>query len=90
MTGFAPIPHGSGAFRGKRAIAGGRRHLRHVLFQAALVAAHHNPSLKTVAGRPKSHGKPHNLILSAVARRLITIANAILKSGLPWQPQRPV
>ncbi len=36
MTGLAPIPHDSGAMRGRRAVAGGRRSLRHVLFQAAL------------------------------------------------------
>ncbi len=90
MTGLAPIPHDSGALRGKRAIAGGRRHLRHVLFQAALVAAHHNPSLKTVAGRLQSHGKPHKAIIIAVARHLITTANAILKAGSPWKPQRSV
>ena len=90
MTGLAPIPHDSGALRGKRAIAGGRRHLRHVLFQAALVAAHHNPSLKTVAGRLRRHGKPHKVIIIAIARRLITIVNAILKAGSPWQPQRSV
>jgi hypothetical protein len=23
----------------------------------------------------------------AIARRLVTIANAILKTGVPWQPQ---
>ncbi|WP_225972950.1 IS110 family transposase [Paracoccus jeotgali] len=39
MTGLAPVPHDSGAMRGRRTIAGGRRSLRHVLFQAALAAA---------------------------------------------------
>ena len=39
MTGLAPITHDSGAMRGKRVIAGGRRAMRHVLFQAALAAA---------------------------------------------------
>ncbi len=46
LTGLAPIAHDSGAMRGKRAIGGGRRLLRHVMFQAALVASHHNPVLK--------------------------------------------
>ncbi|WP_410254084.1 transposase [Paracoccus aminovorans] len=46
MTGLALIPHDSGTRRGKRAIAGGRRALRRVLFQAALAAACHNPVLK--------------------------------------------
>jgi transposase len=51
LTGLAPIAHDSGAMRGKRAIGGGRRLLRHVMFQAALVATHHNPALKTFADR---------------------------------------
>lgn len=87
MTGLAPVPHDSGAMRGRRAIAGGRRSLRHVLFQAALAAACHNPVLKPVAKRHKERGKPHKLIIIAIARRLITIANAIIKTGTPWQVQ---
>ena len=87
MTGLAPIPHDSGAMRGKRAIAGGRRALRHVLFQAALAAACHNPVLKPVAKALKIRGKPHKLVIVAIARRLVTVANAILKTGTPWQHQ---
>ncbi|SMO98833.1 Transposase IS116/IS110/IS902 family protein [Paracoccus laeviglucosivorans] len=87
MTGLAPIPHDSGAMRGKRAIAGGRRALRHVLFQAALAAACHNPVLKPVAQALKIRGKPHKLFVVAIARRLVTIANVILKSGVLWQTQ---
>ncbi|WP_291735006.1 IS110 family transposase [Leisingera sp. F5] len=49
LTGLAPIAHDSGTLRGKRTIGGGRRLLRHVMFQAALVAAHHNPTLKPLA-----------------------------------------
>ena len=88
MTDLAPVPHDSGAMRGRRMIAGGRRALRHVLFQAALAAACHNPILNTVARRLKEKGKPHKLVIIAIARRLITIANAVLRSGLPWQHQR--
>ena len=87
MTGLAPVPHDSGTMRGRRTIAGGRRALRHVLYQAALAAACHNPVLKPAAQRLKQRGKPHKLVAIAVARRLITIANAILKTGTPWQHQ---
>lgn len=87
MTGLAPVPHDSGAMRGRRTIAGGRRSLRHVLFQAALAAACHNPVLKTVAKRLKERGKPHKLVIIAIARRLVTTANAIIKTGTPWQLQ---
>ena len=84
LTGLAPIAHDSGAMRGKRAIGGGRRLLRHVLFQAALVASHHNPVLKVFAGRLRAAGKPHKVVITAVARKLVTIVNALIKSGQNW------
>lgn len=89
MTGLAPVPYDSGTMRGKRMIAGGRRTLRHVLYQAALAAAYHNPVLKSAAQRLKERGKPHKLVIIAVARRLVTIANAILKNGASWSHQSP-
>ena len=79
-AGLAPVPHDSGAMQGRRAIAGGRRSLRQVLFQAALAAACHNPVLKPEAGRLKEGRKPHKVVIIAIARRLITIANEILKT----------
>ncbi|MDF3608380.1 IS110 family transposase [Paracoccus sp. DMF-8] len=87
LAGLAPIAHDSGAMRGKRAIGGGRRQLRHVMFQAALVASHHNPILKTFADRLRAAGKPHKVVITAVARKLVTIANALCKSRLKWANQ---
>ena len=87
LTGLAPIAHDSGAMRGKRAIGGGRRQVRHVMFQAALVASHHNPHLKISANRLRNAGKPHKVIITAVARKLATIANALLKSRQNWSAQ---
>jgi transposase len=87
MTGLAPFPHDSGTMRGKRAIGGGRRSLRRVLFQAALTAARYNPNLETVALRLRKAGKPHKVIMVAIARRLIVTANAILKTAAPWTLQ---
>ena len=85
MTGLAPVAHDSGAMRGKRMIAGGRRSLRHVLYEAALAAACHNPVLKPAAKRLKERGKQHKLVIVAVARRMVAIANAVIKTGKPWQ-----
>ena len=70
--------------RGKRATGGGRRLLRHVMFLAALDASHHNPVLKTFAGRLRAAGKPHNIVITAVARKRVTIVNALIKSGQIW------
>ncbi|WP_245298845.1 IS110 family transposase [Pseudotabrizicola sediminis] len=69
--------------------AGGRRALRHVMFQAALVAAHHNPSLKTFADRLRKAAKPHKVIITAVARKLVTIANALCKNRQKWTASGP-
>lgn len=80
LTGLAPVVHDSGTRRGKRAIAGGRRALRHGMFPAAMVAAHHNPSLRTFADRGRKAGKPKKVIITAVARKLTTIANALCKN----------
>ena len=87
LTGLAPVAHDSRTLRGKRAIAGGRRALRHVMFQAALVAAHHNPTMKSFADRLRKAGKPHKVIIIAVARKLITIANALCKNRQKWTAQ---
>lgn len=87
MTDLAPVPHDSGTMRGKRMITGGRRALRHVLYQAALAAAYHNPVLKSVPQRLKERGKPYKRVIVAIARRLVIIANAVLKTNSTWRCQ---
>mgnify|MGYP001627152616 CR=1 FL=1 len=86
LVGLAPVAQDSGTLRGKRTIAGGRRALRHVMFQAALVAAHHNPSMKAFADRLRKAGKPHKVIITAVSRKLVNLANALCKSRQKWKP----
>lgn len=46
----------------------------------------HNQMLKLIAKRLKERGKPHKLVIIAVARRLVAIANAVLKTATPWRP----
>ncbi len=80
LTGLAPIARDSGALRGKRAIGRGRHLLRHVMFQAAHVAHHHNPVLKPIADRLRAASQPHKVVITAVARKLVTIVNALCTS----------
>lgn len=87
LTGLAPIAQDSGTLRAKRTITGGRRALRHVLFQAALVASHHNPTLKAFADRLRKAGKPHKVAITAVARKLVVTANARCKRRQKWVPK---
>lgn len=72
--------------RGKL-IAGGRKSVRNALFLAAMVAGHHNPILKPFRDKLVAAGKPKLVALVAVARKLLTIRNAILRDERPWQPK---
>ncbi|VAV89408.1 hypothetical protein MNBD_ALPHA08-517 [hydrothermal vent metagenome] len=85
LAGLAPINSDSGKYSGKRHIKGGRPWLRHLLYQAALVASNHNPTLTAFAKRLKQNGKPHKLVLIAVARKLIIIANALIAKNVLWK-----
>ena len=87
LAGLAPIVQDSGQMRGKRMIGGGRRALRCVLHQAALVASHRNADLKIFADRLRDKGKPHKVVAEAVARKLPAIANTLCKSRESWAAQ---
>ena len=87
LAGLAPIARDSGQMRGKRMIGGGRRALRQVLHQAALVASNRDKDLKVFAGRLQKEGKPHKVVAAAVARKLVVIVNALCRSRQPWAAQ---
>jgi transposase len=86
LVGLAPMADDSGQHRGARRIMGGRGLVRAVLYMAAHAARRHNPVLKAFADRLEAAGKKPKVILVAVARKLVVIANAILRSGKPWDP----
>jgi transposase len=85
LAGVAPMNRDSGKFSGKRAVCGGRSHVRSALYMAALSAKRWNPALREFAARLKEKGKAAKVILVAVARKLLVIANAILRSQQPWE-----
>jgi transposase len=86
LVGLAPMADDSGQHRGVRRIQGGRSSVRSVLYMAALTARRFNPVLRAFADRLAAAGKRPKVILAAVARKLLVIANAILRSGRPWDP----
>ena len=86
LAGLAPYTRQSGQWKGKSMIGGGRKSVRCALFLAALVASRHNPVLKAFRDRLRAAGKPKMAALIAVARKLLTILNAILRDQKPWQP----
>ena len=87
LVGLAPFTRQSGKWRGKSFISGGRASCRTVLFTGALVAARHNPDLKAFRQRLIDAGKPKIVAIIAVARKLLTILNAIIRDKSPWAPK---
>lgn len=85
LAGLAPFTRQSGQWRGRSFIGGGRTAVRTALFMGAMVAMRHNPVLKAFFGRLLAAGKPKMVALIAVARKLLTILNAIIRDNRPWQ-----
>lgn len=85
LAGLAPWTRQSGQWRGKSFIGGGRAAVRAALFMGAMTAARYNPTLKAFRQRLIAAGKPKMVALLAVARKLLTILNAILRDKRPWQ-----
>ena len=85
LAGLAPFTRQSGQWRGRSFIGGGRSAVRTVLFMGAMVAKRRNPVLKAFFDRLVAAGKPKMVALIAVARKLLTILNAILRDNRPWQ-----
>jgi len=84
LVGVAPFNRDSGRMRGKRAIYGGRRPVRHGLYMAALVAARHNPILRAFYLRLRAAGKPAKVALTATMRKLLIVLNSALKPELNY------
>jgi transposase len=88
LAGLAPIACDSGAKDGKRHIKGGRSFVRSALYMAGVAAARCNPDLKAFYKRLRlSH--PPKLVLTAVMRKLVVLANTLLKEDRLWLPIRP-
>jgi transposase len=86
LVGLAPLNRDSGAWRGSRAIWGGRAHVRAALYMAALVAVRHNPVLRAFYERLLARGKPKKVALIACMHKLLTILHAVLRTHTPWLP----
>ena len=88
LTGLAPMTQQSGKWRGKARIQGGRKPLRDALYMPALVATKHNPDMRDKYNAMINQGKPKKVALTAIMRKLIEIANALVKADREWLPNR--
>ncbi|MCY3610657.1 MAG: hypothetical protein OXH51_03905, partial [Gemmatimonadetes bacterium] len=55
----------------------------------SVVAAHHNPDLKRKYEALLAKGKPRKVALTAVMRKLLVLANALVQQDRTWTAQPP-
>lgn len=84
LVGVAPLARDSGKHKGRRMVFGGRASVRQALYMAALVASRRNPTIRTFYQRLLAAGKPPKVALTACMRKLLTILNAIARTGQRW------
>ncbi len=85
LVGVAPLSRDGGhGSKGERHVYGGRPQIRAPLFTAAMAATRYNPALKAFYERLVAAGKNRRVALIAVMRKLVVIANAVLRDNRPW------
>ena len=88
LVGVAPFNRDSGPRRGKRSVWGGRTRVA----SGALHGCAGRQSIQSGCSEPFTNGcwrrgKPKKLALTACMRKLLTILNAMVKTGQHWTPQ---
>jgi transposase len=84
LAGLAPVTRQSGAWRGRATIRAGRAKLRQAIYMPAMVACRFNPDLKAKYDQLIKAGKPPKVAITAIMRKLIVIANALIRDGRTW------
>jgi len=86
LAGLAPLACDSGEKAGERHIRGGRAFVRTGLYLAALAAARFNPQLRDDYQRLRDAGKKAKVAIAAIMRKLVVLANVLIKEDRPWRP----
>lgn len=89
LAGLAPVARQSGQWTGRAFIRGGRANVRQALYMPALVAMRFNPDLKAKYLQLKATGKPSKVAITAIMRKLIVPANALIRDDRQWTPSLP-
>jgi transposase len=87
LAGLAPMTRQSGRWTGRAFMSGGRASVRQALYMPALVAARFNRDLKAKYKQLIAAGKPPKLAIAAIMRKLLVLANALLKGDRCWIPK---
>jgi transposase len=89
LAGLAPIAHDSGKRSGHRKIGGGRPVVRTLLYIAALHASRRAPDFKAFRMRLEQAGKPAKSTITATARKLLSVLNAMLATNTDYRSAKP-
>lgn len=89
LAGLAPMTQQSGKWQGKERIIGGRSSLRRAIYMPALVAIRFNQDFKAAYQHLLKAGKAKKVAITAVMRRMVILANTLLREQRDWQPARP-
>lgn len=87
LSGTAPMTRQSGKRTRKAFVSGGRVNVRQALYMPALVAARFNPDLKDKYQEFTARGKPPKVALTAIMRKLVILANALIRDDREWSPR---
>ena len=74
----------SGQWRGKSSIQGSRKIVRDALYMPALVTMRYNPDFKAKYQAIIKAGKPPKVAITALMRKFIELANALIKADRIW------
>ena len=83
LAGLAPIANDSGTISGKRWVHRGRSDIRRLMYLASSLGRH-DPALQSRHLRLRAKGKPPKVVITAVARWMLTILNVMLRDNLTW------
>lgn len=89
LAGLAPYPDDSGNRRGQRYIKGGRMLPHNILYMAATSAIKFNPDMKSFKDQLIGRGKVHKVALTAVMRKLVILANVLVRYDRNWTAIAP-
>lgn len=89
LAGLAPVARQSGNWTGRAFIRGGRANVRQALYMPALVAMRFNPDIRAKYEQLVAAGKPAKKAITAIMRKLLILANALLRDSREWTPSRP-
>ena len=89
LVGVAPVARDSGTFRGKRHIRGGRAQVRQALYMTAMVSMRFNADMKKKYDAMTAKGKLPKVVLTAIIRKLVILANALIRDNREWTEKAP-